>query len=129
MDDAVGVGVLQGLADLADDRQLGTEGDALRLGCEPEVEPLPGLVVGVGEPDAELAVDDVADRDEAVVVEAAERAQLMGGELEKCLAGQGRCPGWGDLEPDTHALLGGDVLTQPVLPTGPGVDRPALDSP
>ena len=106
------------------------ERDAVVLAGQPQVEPLPRLVVRVDEADAELGLDDVAGPQEAVVLEPRHQPVLVLGDLAGVgadLVGGAR---GGDGEADAGAVLLDDVVVgQPVLPAVAGVDGLVLDDP
>jgi len=115
--DLVRVRVLQGLTHLPDDRQLRRERHPMGLFGDPQVEPLPRLVVVVGQADAELGLHEILGAQDAVVLQAGHHPELVFGDpADALLLGRGGAGGR-HLEPDPGPLpLRDAVVGQPLLP-------------
>ena len=121
VDDVLAVGVGERFGDLADEGELVVETEGGSAG-EPEVEALPGGVVGVDEAGAEVGVDQILGAEDGVVAEVLHDAHLVLGDATDASAGLvGRTLRDG-AEADAAAGLEELVGAEPVLPTRAVVD-------
>lgn len=114
------VRVLQGLAELTDQRQLGVETQRVGLFGQPQVEALPVGIVRVDQSGAEFGVDVVLGTPDRVVVEVLHHRHLMCREQAQVATNLLRGAFGGDPETDPATLVA-EVFVggEPVLPARP----------
>ena len=116
MNNTVGVCVLNGLGELADQVDLATEVEFRAVVGQPEVEALIVGVVRKDEPASELVLDDVLRSEDARMVEPRRQRILAFGELARTGdLSLGSAP-WRSEEPDPGQLADHSMLGRPVLP-------------